>query len=166
MASYAIGDESDDEFDSQNRAAAAFTSRSRAPAAAAAAPTAGPSSGVTVTAGGGGGGAARQPHQYVEDDADPFGDNGYGQQSGSSSRHHAARSSNRDSARYDNQSPLMHLDDSDGMDYSGGKSANPQGTASDTRSGPGLYGGPGGNNSRYDVYDEWVPPPWWSSGAA
>lgn len=157
MASYSIGDESDDEFESQNRAS--FTSRSRgngesAPAAGA---SAGPSSSVTVGGAGavaGGARGARQPHQYLDDDTDPFGDS-YGQHAGSSS-HHATGSSNRDrdSARYDNQSPLMYLDDSDGMDYSGGKSANPQGTASDTRSGPGLYGGPGGNNSRYDVYDE------------
>jgi hypothetical protein len=133
MASYAIGDESDDEFDTINTrngsgrpAAGAIASTSSNPLEA--------HSSRRVS----------QAHRYIdedEEDDDPFGD-GYNANGGS------VRSSR-------NRAPLMSIDDGeDLLDYTGGRSANPQGTASDTRQGPGLYGGMGGNNSRYDVYDE------------
>ena len=131
MASYAIGDESDDEFDTsgaQKRGPVASTSSN-------------PLGGASTHQHQQQSRRVSQAHQYVDEDDDPFGDaQGRSQGLGGS-----------------NRAPLMSIDDGeDLLDYTGGRSANPQGTASDTRKGPGLYGGVGGNNSRYDVYEEWV----------
>lgn len=128
--SYAIGDESDDEFEAFNSGGGAGRRQQQQQASGSSHPLSLHSQGTT------------QAHQYVDD---PFADAAS-----------AAPGAGSTVAAAGNRAPLMEaVDDGDALlDFTGGQSANPQGTAGDTRRGPGLYGGLGGNNSRYDVYEE------------
>lgn len=125
MASYSIGDESDDEFDFQRQQ-------------------------QHQARGGGGGGAglapvsSRQPHQYV----DPFDDDFASPQesynipaSTSASAGGAPPAAARAQRSYDD---ALIFDD-----FTGGKPANPLGTASDVRDPHGTS-----DFNRYDVYEE------------
>lgn len=140
--SYAIGDESDDEFESFNRRGHQLQPHQLQPASSSSS-SANPLGGPVIQ-------QQRQqrvsqPHQYVDDD--PFEDAPLHGDHAATSRSTAAAGAAA--------AGRLSIDDGDALlDFTGGQSANPQGTASDTRHGPGLYGGMGGNNSRYDVYEE------------
>lgn len=130
MASYSIGDESDDEFDLQGRGAG---SRGAAPRSQAHA------------AGGGGAGLApvssRQPHQYI----DPF-DDDFASPSTSSANPQYQQSG---ASNNDTRAPRAYDDALIFDDFTGGKPANPLGTASVVRDAAHAS-----DFNRYDVYDE------------
>lgn len=126
MASYSIGDESDDEFDFQRQ--------------------------QQQQARGVGGGtelaqvSSRQPHQYV----DPF-DDDFESPSASHNVASTSRSvhNNDPSGGAAARAPRNYDDALIFDDFTGGKPANPLGTASDVRDPHGAS-----DFNRYDVYDE------------
>lgn len=128
MASYSIGDESDDEFDLQRQRRGQQQQHQRG----------GSGSGFGASASN-----SRQAHQYV----DPFEDD-YATGGGIAGPSTNANSS-IDGASGRLGQPRSYDDALIFDDFTGGKPANPMGTASDVQK-------PldGGNFNRYDVYEE------------
>lgn len=125
MASYSIGDESDDDFDLQQRGGGAH----------------GAGSGSSTAGSRGGAGLApvssRQAHQYI----DPFDDDFASAQPAQQASSNSGVAGGATARPYDD---ALIFDD-----FTGGKPANPLGTASDVRDPHGAS-----DFSRYDVYDE------------
>lgn len=127
MASYSIGDESDDEFDFQRH------QQTRDGRGAGLAPV-----------------SSRQPHQYVDPFDDDFESPPASQNVASTSRGFDERhsgSSSRGGAEA--RAPRSYDDALMFDDFTGGKPANPLGTASDVRDSNSAS-----DFNRYDVYEE------------
>lgn len=124
MASYSIGDESDDEFDFQRHQ----QQQARG---------VGGGAGLTPV-------SSRQPHQYVDPFDDDFGTPSASQNVASTSRGvHSPNPGPAARASRDYDDALIF------DDFTGGKPANPLGTASDVRDPHGAS-----DFNRYDVYEE------------
>jgi hypothetical protein len=132
MASYSIGDESDDEYDFQRNGARG--------------PYGGSATGGSRSAGRGGAALAptssRQPHDFV----DPFDDDFA---TGGGMQGHPNASSTLDGSNRGVGAPRSYDDALIFDDFTGGKPANPLGTASDVNDSTNR-----GNFNRYDVYEE------------
>lgn len=131
MASYSIGDESDDDFDFQQQQRGG-TSRSQGGA------------GLAPV-------SSRQPHQYIDPFDDDFAspststNNAYAANGAFNDGHNASGSGGAAAPRQ----PRAYDDALLFDDFTGGKPANPLGTASDVRDSAHAS-----DFNRYDVYEE------------